>query len=115
MPRPSSLFADLSRPLPEELITTLLHASHCRIERIVSHGHASPPDFWYDQDEHEWVVVLRGAARLRFDDGVVDRHPGDYINIPAHTRHRVDCTTPDQPTIWLTLHYDERQASPPSR
>jgi cupin 2 domain-containing protein len=103
-----NLFSDLhthTTHLPDELITTLLAAGDVRIERIVSHGHASPQGFWYDQDHHEWVVVLKGAARLRFDDGIVEMKPGDCINIPAHTRHRVEWTTPAEPTIWLAVHY----------
>ena len=106
---PTNLFTDLSRHLPDELFTTLLEAANVRIERLVSHGHASAPDFWYDQDQHEWVVVLKGAARLRFEDGTVKIKPGDYINIPAHKRHRVEWTTPDEPTIWLAVHYGDKQ------
>ena len=55
--------------MPDELFTTLLEAASVRIERIVSHGHFSPTGFWYDQDEHEWGIVLKGAAQLRFEDG----------------------------------------------
>ena len=64
---PTNLFADLPRHLPEEMVTTLLEAANVRIEQIVSHGHASPEGFWFDQDRHEWVVVLMGGARLRFE------------------------------------------------
>jgi hypothetical protein len=50
-------------PLPDALTTeqvaTLLTKSSLRIERIVSLGQASPPGFWYDQAEGEWVLVLR--------------------------------------------------------
>jgi cupin 2 domain-containing protein len=91
--------------LPDELITALLEMANVRIERIVSQGHASPADFWYDQGQSEWVVLLKGAARLRFEDAAVDMRPGDFLNIPAHKRHRVDWTTPDEPTIWLAVHY----------
>ena len=76
------------------MATTLLEAANMRIERIVSHGHASPSGLWYDQDQHEWVVVLK---------------PGDFVNIPAHKKHRVEWTMPDEPTIWLAVHYGERQ------
>jgi cupin 2 domain-containing protein len=93
--------------LPEELVQTLLSAASVRIERIVSHGHVSPEGFWYDQDQHEWVLVLRGAARLRFEDGVVEMQAGDFVNIPAHRRHRVEWTTPDEPTVWLAVHYGD--------
>jgi cupin 2 domain-containing protein len=99
------LFADLPTGLPNELIQLLVTAPGVRIERIVSHGHASLPDFWYDQDEAEWVVVLKGAARLRFEGQTVELRPGDYITIPAHQRHRVEWTTPDEPTVWLAVFY----------
>lgn len=100
-----SLFTDFTSQLPDELVTILLDAANVRIERIVSRGHVSPKDFWYDQDQHEWVVVLKGLARLRFEDETLEMKPGDYVNIPAHKKHRVEWTTPDEPTIWLAVHY----------
>jgi cupin 2 domain-containing protein len=100
-----NLFTNLPSDLPDELSTTLLEASNLRIERIVSHGHASPEGFWYDQDQYEWVVVLQGAARLQLEDRTIDLGPGDHINLPAHTKHRVEWTTTDQPTIWLAIFY----------
>lgn len=77
-----------------------------RIERIVSTGQASLPGFWYDQPEDEFVVLLTGAAVLRFEDGDrrLDLRPGDWIEIPAHVRHRVDSTQADPPTVWLAVH-----------
>jgi cupin 2 domain-containing protein len=101
----SNLFANLPVKLPTELITTLLEADNLRIERIVSQGHASPPGFWYDQDQHEWVIVLQGSARLSMEGIVRELQPGDFINIPAHIKHRVEWTTPDEPTVWLALFY----------
>ena len=103
----TNLFSDLPQHLPQELVQTLLTAAQVRIERIVSHGHASPEGFWYDQDQHEWVIVLKGAARLRFEDGTIEMKPGDFINIPAHKRHRVEWTTPDEQTVWLAVFYGE--------
>ena len=91
----------------EELLTLLAERPGVRIERIVSTGQASPPGFWYDQDWGEWVVLLSGAALLRFADEDEPRHlgPGDWVDIPAHCRHRVEWTDPDQPTVWLAVHY----------
>jgi cupin 2 domain-containing protein len=91
--------------MPNELITTLLDAADVRIERIVSHGHASPDGFWYDQGQHEWVVVLTGAAGLRFEDETVEMKAGDFLNIPVHWKHRVEWTTPEEPTVWLAISY----------
>lgn len=102
----NNLFSNIPDHLPDELLETLLDADSVRIERIVSHGHASPEGFWYDQEQHEWVVVLKGAAGLRFeDDKLVEMGTGDFVNIPAHKRHRVEWTTPEEPTVWLAVHY----------
>ncbi len=100
-----NIFDDLPSHLPKEVVQTLLCAADVRIERIISHGHASPADFWYDQDQHEWVVVLKGAARLQFEDETAEMTPGDFVNIPAHKKHRVEWTAPDEPTIWLAVFY----------
>jgi len=103
----TNVLADVPRHLPDELFTTLLESADVRIERIVSHGHASPPGFWYDQEPHEWVMVLQGAARLRFEDEAepIEMRPGDAIHIEAHKKHRVEWTTPEEPTVWLAVHY----------
>lgn len=100
-----NLLSNLPSNLPEELTTVLQEANGVRIERIVSTGHKSPEGFWYDQPEHEWVMVLNGAARLQFEDRVVELKVGDWINIPAHQRHRVEWSTPDEPTVWLAVFY----------
>ena len=101
-----NLLANLPQLLPEELTTVLQQGHGVRIERIVSTGHRSPDGFWYDQPENEWVVVLTGAARLQVEDRVVEMLPGDSLNLLAHTRHRVDWTTPDEPTVWLAVFYE---------
>ncbi len=101
----SNLFTNLPSNLPDELFTTLLEANNLRIERIVSHGHSSPEGFWYDQDQHEWVFVLQGSARLSIDGVVKELKPGDYTNILPHQKHRVEWTTPDEPTVWLAVFY----------
>jgi cupin 2 domain-containing protein len=49
---------------------------------------------------------LKGAARLRFEDEVVEMGPGDHVNIPARRKHRVEWTTPDEPTVWLAVHFE---------
>jgi cupin 2 domain-containing protein len=91
--------------LSEELVTVLAESKHVRIERIVSHGQASPAGFWYDQGEDEWVVLLEGRARLEFEGESLDLGPGDWVSIAAHRKHRVAWTTPAGPTIWLAVFY----------
>lgn len=102
-----NLFADLPKNLSAELVDILAESGDVRVERIVSTGHRSPRDFWYDQDEHEWVVVLKGQAMLAFEDGeTVLMKPGDHVLIPARRRHRVDWTTADEPTVWLAVFFN---------
>ncbi len=90
-----------------EQLDLLVQQSNVRIERIVSTGQASPPGFWYDQDEHEWVLLLAGRAGLRFEaeETVQTLTPGDHVLIPAHTKHRVEWTDADERTIWLAVFY----------
>ena len=101
-----NLFTDIAAGGAAEQFTELLSAAQVRIERIVSHGQASPPGFWYDQDWHEWVVVLEGEAGLRFETESAPRvlRRGDYLAIPAHARHRVEWTDPARATVWLAVH-----------
>ncbi|MYK25847.1 MAG: cupin domain-containing protein [Dehalococcoidia bacterium] len=100
------LLHDLPDDLPEELVETLAESGSVRIERVVSTGHASPEGFWYDQPDLEFVLVVKGRARLEFDDGgSLELEPGRWFDIPAHRRHRVAWTSPDEPTVWLAIHF----------
>jgi cupin 2 domain-containing protein len=102
-----NLFANVDRQLPNEQIVELLSAPNVRIERIVSTGHATAPDQWYDQDRAEWVLLLAGSAGLIFEgeSEPMRLEPGSYVHIAAHVRHRVAWTDPSVPTIWLAIHY----------
>ncbi|PSN17833.1 hypothetical protein C7271_15660 [filamentous cyanobacterium CCP5] len=104
---PKNLFDNRPKAGPEEALSDLLKADGLRIERIVSHGHSSPPGFWYEQDENEWVILLSGAAAITFEGSPtpVEIKPGDYLNIPAYVRHRVEWTAPDQDSVWLAVFY----------
>jgi cupin 2 domain-containing protein len=106
-----NLFAPLPDARMAEAVDALLIRPGIRVERIVSRGQASPPDFWYDQDEGEWVLLLSGAARLRFADESEARAliPGDCLDIAPHRRHRVDWTAPAAPTIWLAVFYPSEE------
>ncbi|MBY7794234.1 cupin domain-containing protein [Vibrio fluvialis] len=103
-----NLFETIPAELLNEQFTDLLRHHHVRIERILSKGHTSPESGWYDQDEHEWVLVLQGCGTVEFDNGEsTTLNVGDYLNIPAHTRHKVCYTSPDQVTLWLAIFYQD--------
>ena len=97
----------LPEPLPsEETFETLINSSGVHIERIISTGQTTPADQWYDQSEDEWVVLLQGDAVLSYEDGSsLPLTVGDYVLIPAHTRHRVAYTSQSPPCIWLAIHF----------
>jgi cupin 2 domain-containing protein len=105
----ANLFDNLPVDVTEEVFDQLLEVKGFRLEKIVSAGQATPVGEWYDQDDHEWVALLRGSAGLRFhgESQVHVLKPGDYIEIPAHMRHRVEWTDPNEKTVWLALHFRE--------
>ena len=105
-----NIFADLPAKAQADEFFQMLAGhpdSGIKIERIVSRGHASPADEWYDQTRHEWVMVVQGEAIIAFAGERDELHlrAGDYVNIPAHCRHRVAWTTPDTDTVWLAVFY----------
>ncbi|MGK7913257.1 MAG: cupin domain-containing protein [Synechococcus sp.] len=101
-----NLYANIPSDLSTEVFDLLASGSGVKIERSISKGHTTPDNRWEEQKENAWVLVLRGEAVLEFGHGRSHRLvPGSYISIPARTRYRVDWTTPDEETIWLTVYY----------
>ena len=103
-----NLFSDPPQSLDDEAMETLVSRAGMRLVRIVSTGQATSKGEWYDQTDWEWVVLLTGSAGLRFEGEAEVRTlaPGDFVHVPAHTRHRVEWTSKDEPTVWLALHYE---------
>lgn len=108
---PKSLFADIPRQLPFELCQTLFENPSIRIERIVSEGHVSAENFWYDQEQSEWVMLLQGQAKLSIMGAdSVELNPGDYLLLPTHCKHRVDWSSKDPACIWLAIYIAEQDS-----
>lgn len=102
----NNLFKNIPQNFPQELIEIIVQSENFRIERIVSDGHTSPSNFWYDQDQNEFVLVLRGNAEVEFEDGTkIELSEGDYVIIEAYKKHRVSYTDTIGKTIWLTIFY----------
>jgi cupin 2 domain-containing protein len=105
-----NLFSQLDEHAEREQFLILLSRPGLRIERVVSTGQVSPPGFWYEQEQGEWLVLLAGEAKLLIEDEAAPRDllPGDFIDLPPGCRHRVDWTDPEAVTIWLTVSYEGR-------
>ena len=103
-----NLFSSIPNTVENEIFEDLLKHDNVRIERILSKGQSSPVEGWYDQEEHEWVIVLDGCGVVSFEDGrEMKLSKGDYLNIPAHVKHKVKWTDPDRITIWLAIFYKD--------
>ena len=102
----NNIFSRIPDVACQEEFIELLSRDGVRIERIISQGHTTPEGEWYDQDENEWVMVVQGSGRLLFESGKdLLLEAGNYVNIPAHERHRVTWTHPTETTIWLAVFY----------
>lgn len=101
----SNIYEQIPEILKDEFFEILASNDNIKIEKIVSFGHATPRDEWYDQEQNEWVILLKGEAILAFEDKEIKLLEGDFINIPAHKKHRVSWTKPSEKTIWLAVFY----------
>jgi cupin 2 domain-containing protein len=102
----NNIFDNIPECLDSELFEELIQNDKLKIERIISRGHNSLKSSWYDQDKNEWVMLLKGEAVLLFEDkSSIKLKEGDFINIPAHKKHKVKWTAPNIETIWLAVHY----------
>lgn len=102
----NNIFDAIPKDLSNEVFEDLVSSNKVKIERIISKGHTSPDVGWYDQEQSEWVIVIAGSAIIGFDDKpAVTLKAGDYLNIPAHQKHKVAWTEPDIETVWLAVHY----------
>lgn len=99
-----NIFKDIPSSSKDEIIDILTESDSVRVERIVSTGQISPSGFFYDQDESEFVILLKGRAVLSYEDGKkIELNEGDFVDIPAHLKHRVDFTS--NPAVWLAVFY----------
>ncbi len=102
----NNMFSGIPGKIREEIFETLVNKEHIKIERIISSGQSSPENFWYDQDKNEWIILLKGSAGIQYEDGsLLELITGDYVNIPAHIKHRVAYTDKQTETIWLAVFY----------
>ena len=102
MKEPFNLLEHIPETSQEEIFQTLIQNEKVKIERIISYGQTTPKDYWYDQDEDEFVMVVEGEAQIKYEDGTLYKLvKGDTLYIKSHQKHQVTYTS--NPTIWLAL------------
>jgi len=102
----SNIFKSIPSNLGNEVFEHIVKNDNITIERIISKGHQSPPQGWFDQDKSEWVLLIQGSATIAFK-GKDDIHltTGDHLLISAHEKHRVLTTSIEPEAIWLAVHF----------
>ncbi len=105
--RIENMFSQIPNDLTDEIFQEIISNENFRVERIISKGQRSPDGFWYDQDQSEWVILLKGYAEIQFEGYTesIRLYPGDYLNIPAHKKHRIEKTDKDNVSVWLAIFY----------
>ncbi|MFA5404287.1 MAG: cupin domain-containing protein [Ignavibacteria bacterium] len=88
-----------------ELFFELFKNDNCLIEKIVSSGQSTNENEWLEEDSNEFVILLQGESELKFETGEkIVLKKGDYLLIPAKTKHRVNYTSLNPQCIWLAIH-----------
>lgn len=95
------LAATTMAPAVGERHEVLLDAGTLRVHHILSGRQATPAEFL--QPEDELALVLEGGAQLKISGERVELGAGDWLWLPAGTRHELISTTPG--TSWLTIHH----------
>jgi cupin 2 domain-containing protein len=100
-PRRVTPFFDSGPATPgTERFDVLFERGGVVIERITSSG--SQPPQSYCQSEDEFVLLLRGQAKLRVDGELVTLNAGDSLTLLAQTPHEVLSTSEN--ALWLAVH-----------
>lgn len=102
-----NLFENIKIDKKAEQFISLFENKNIKIEKIVSNGQISAKDFWYEQEENEFVLLLDGYAIIEFEDEQIELNKGDFINIKSYKKHRVKYTCEEKPTIWLAIYYKD--------
>ena len=86
--------------IDNELFQTLLKHKNIEIKRIVSNTLKTPQKFI--QKENEFVVLLKGCAKIEINGEIKKLKAGEYLFIPANTPHTLLKTK--KVAIWLAIH-----------
>ena len=101
----ANIFDNIFIDKKNEQVFDILKKDNIRIEKIVSNGQKSEKDFWYEQEENEFIMVIDGDAIIEFEDKECELKKGDYLIIEKMIKHRVKYTDTNGPTIWLAVFY----------
>jgi len=103
----NNLFSNIPDQIKREIFDPIIENEKFKLERIISQGQCTPEGEWLEQKNNEWVVLLTGKVKLKFEDDKDSylMESGDYIYIPSGKRHRVEWTVPNTRTVWLALHF----------
>lgn len=101
-----NIYENIPHQFDDEITDTIIKGKNIRIERIVSDGQTTPENFWYDQNENEWLTLIDGKATLLFENGKeITLKKGDTLLIKSHEKHKVTYTSHNPVCLWLCVFY----------
>lgn len=107
----NNIYTHLPPAQKTEVSEKIISNSGVKIERITSLGQATLPGKWLESKRNEWVILLKGKAklRLRSHENIIHMEPGDHIYIPAGIKHRVEWTDPGQKSVWVAVMFGDKK------
>ena len=97
-----SLFEiDKLPPIDNEFFETVLKHKNVTIKKIISNTLETPQTF--NQKEDEFVVLLKGCAKIEINGEIKKLKSGDCLFIPANTPHTLIKTK--KTAIWLAVYF----------
>ncbi len=86
--------------IDSEIFKTLLKHKNVTIKKIISNTLKTPQTF--NQKEDEFVVLLKGCAKIEINGEIKKLKAGDFLFIPANTPHTLIKTK--KTAIWLAIY-----------
>ncbi|MDO5725658.1 MAG: cupin domain-containing protein [Tissierellia bacterium] len=93
-----NLYDEIEVLAGEERVSKLFENEKILIEKINSNCAPSGP---YNQEQDEWIVLIRGAAVIELEGEKIALEKGDSFFIAKNRAHKVLKTTDD--ALWLTV------------
>jgi len=89
--------------IDNEIFITLLKHKNIEIKKIISNTLKTPQTF--NQEYDEFVVLLKGCAKIEINGVIKKLKSGDFLFIPKNTPHTLFKTK--KVSIWLAINIYE--------
>jgi len=88
-------------PEDREFFQTIFKNDKVKIKKIISNTLKTPQTFI--QKENEFVILLKGCAKIEINGEIRKLKAGDWLFIPADTPHTLIKTK--KTAVWLAVYF----------